>query len=95
MSEAKHTPGNWNLLIRKTDAAKMIVSEDSSMSVCNVTDYGEMPWQANANLIAASPDLLAACKVARDLIGRTKPTLLGLRLFDQLSAAIEKAEGNG
>lgn len=42
----------------------MVVPPDDGLSVCNVTDYGRMPAEANARLIAAAPDLLEACQRA-------------------------------
>jgi hypothetical protein len=89
--EAKHTPGPWTVL----DCKELQICADH-----NCTKISVMPWtapdaegvsendMANARLIAAAPELLAAAK-----------TYLGARLNQraaaksELEAAISKAEG--
>lgn len=52
---------------------------------------------ANARLIAAAPDLLAACKAAKEMLSDTNEYARGytnaMQLISQFSAAIAKAEG--
>lgn len=67
MSESKHTPGPWEWSIRTADEspATLFMCDDCGVD----TDIAAMledcdfdtQW-ANARLIAAAPDLLAACK---------------------------------
>ncbi len=55
-----------------------------------------MPADDNARLIAAAPDLLAACEGA--VILYTSPTMAACdaeRIYQDLLAAIAKAQGNG
>ena len=47
---------------------------------------------ANARLIAAAPDLLAACSAALDYLGRIEEQSEGCELRDTLRAAIARAE---
>lgn len=108
MNNAKHTPGPWevtevnsgsNLVYRKIRAAKCKNSSGSD-SVGFAGAY-EMPDQkeaeANARLIAAAPELLAACKAAlpylQDHVAMTLDEGPGDRIaFDVMEAAITKAE---
>jgi len=66
MSEAKHTPGPWHIMPRGQVGC-------DSFPICEVYDAdprNDNPEQeANARLIAASPDLLAACKRLIDCLG--------------------------
>ena len=72
MSESKHTPGFWEWSIRTSDKspATLFVCDDCG----DDTDIAAMledcdfdtQW-ANARLIAAAPDLLAACKAASEV----------------------------
>jgi hypothetical protein len=52
--------------------------------------YGEQQ-QANANLIAAAPDLLEALEAARNALGALGQTMGGT--FAQIERAIAKAKG--
>jgi hypothetical protein len=51
---------------------------------------GVLPYPADASLIAAAPDLLAACKAMLDLVERHYPDD---KRIDSAHAAILKAEG--
>jgi hypothetical protein len=92
----KHTPGPWEIVGMKKEPQTVgaIVSYHSyrdgkyvcGMSVCI---YGEEA-EANARLIAAAPDLLAACERALEklnLIGGLPATIRVLQ------EAISKAKG--
>jgi hypothetical protein len=48
---------------------------------------------ANAHLMAAAPDLLAACYAAYDLIDRVGDARKDAPILEELGAAIAKAEG--
>jgi hypothetical protein len=105
MSEAKHTPGPWEV---PTASLTSVWHGDEQVASCHWTiecpncgdtdpDYraGRREFdpsgvrQANARLIAAAPDLLAACRVA--LIDASWGGTDATRR--QLQAAIAKAEG--
>lgn len=73
MSEEKHTPGPWHLTKdhsvpeaglflsrRVADAHGHIIAHP-----CGTHEApGDLPFEANAHLIAAAPELLEACKAA-------------------------------
>jgi len=58
--------------------------------------YGEVPEdeaKANARLIAAAPDLLAACEAAMDMILSDYHPIHKPKQFAVIKAAIAKAKG--
>jgi len=67
MHKAKHTPGP---LIVKTDGGGFFWvdkhTKDGGFTVCNTGDGAEA--EANANLYAAAPTLLDACKYTKTLL---------------------------
>lgn len=88
---ASHTPGPWML-----DPAHplMVYCGDALGSrVADLSQPGHgIPWaqeEANARLIAAAPDLLAACRRLRSVINDH----VSLADVDALDSAIAKAEG--
>lgn len=64
---SKHTPGPWNIAQESIDKEWHIVTASGGRIMANVhIEAGNEMDAANARLIAAAPDLLAACKdVAR------------------------------
>ena len=84
---SKHTKGPWEV------RADWIVGFNGALHVATIPrafdgDYSE----ANALLIAAAPDLLAACKEALRMVRNcTGNWTLGVE--DMLERAIAKAEG--
>lgn len=105
----KHTPGRWSAVKRnefvgegpeidvlKTDVNYVQVDDHSIARMTTLGDEAD----ANAALIAAAPDLLAACEWALDLLNQYAPEIgpqshiPGTQATkDQLRAAIRKAEG--
>ena len=96
---SKYTPGPWRVCGGYTASYTAITTENDGYIVygmadrldhkereepINAPDYETQ--RANAKLIAAAPDLLAACKDAFNYV--TNDILL-----KQLEAAIAKAEG--
>lgn len=83
MSEAKHTPGPWAV------AGRLIVS--AKHGSIGAVDDGQPNVEANARLIAAAPDLLAALKA---LYG-TEPgnSIERGQAIAMAECAIAKAEG--
>lgn len=77
MSAAKHTPGPWSILPLE-DGAKFLRVRGTQLGfrykVCDVHAPFQhnkdevLESQANARLIAAAPDLLAALQVAREFM---------------------------
>jgi len=86
------TPGPWELMVRHYDKAKYITADDCDYSICSVTDYADMPWEANAKLIAAAPDLLEALV---NFIGTVETVDPGVYrdTIDEAREAIKKATG--
>ena len=91
-----HTPGEWKLGIRQPNSSYFIYGPlGEEVADCdrltNFTDEN----QANAQLIAASPELLDACKIAMELIKTNWPHEHGNRAvataWGKLESAIEKA----
>jgi hypothetical protein len=68
MDEVKHTPGPWFVTLDTVGSASLVVRTKAEPSV----DSGRVAWipnrpnkQENANLIAASPEMLAMLKDLR------------------------------
>jgi hypothetical protein len=85
------TPGPWELMVRHYDKAKYITADDCDYSICSVTDYADMPWEANAKLIAAAPDLLEALKALCDIRG--EDLCYAYSEWEAAHQAIKKATG--
>jgi len=81
MAEPKHTPGPWTI---RADGQYIV---GDTQPVCDIRPTNPSK-QANAKLIAAAPDLLAACKAV--LANLTKGSELDA---ERLRLVIEKAEG--
>lgn len=92
-----HTAGPW-VVSCGSIAGMSRALDDSSLVVITGRDAiavfsgNEETREANANLVAAAPDLLAALYVARDQIREFLPTALGEALTT-IEAAIARAEG--
>ncbi len=88
-NKATHTPGPW----RKGEMCGGTISieaDNPGATVGRIHVYyngNSSPSEANANLIAAAPDLLAACKAM--LLDRTRDD----HTSRIATAAVEKAEG--
>jgi hypothetical protein len=88
MSDAKHTLGPWMIgEDQSVDETWSIVTTSGGSIIANVNDRHDR--RANAHLIAAAPDLLAALIEAADPIGGYMhgPAL------ERARAAIAKARG--
>lgn len=92
---SKHTPGPWQLYsgkLRKEYPTQLLEVQDATGRVIvqwGAFDSADQPRtekQANARLIAAAPDLLAACRAAYE-------HRLDLDVDELLREAIAKAEG--
>lgn len=87
-----HTPGPWKpdpvdpLVVMGSDADERVVADCGHAIV-----MGDEQAVANAHLIAAAPELLAACKefVRKCDHGEAR----SIRSYAEMSAAITKAEG--
>jgi hypothetical protein len=65
MSETQHTPGPW--LVRETDTSVKVRTEHESICIMSIKPYSGRieEGRANARLVAAAPDMLAALQDAR------------------------------
>ena len=85
--KAKHTPGPWHTeeygdSIRVSNLDGLVVVMDDGKGPLTMDD---------ARLISAAPDLMAACKLALELLPNQGCAELGCA--EKLRAAIAKAEG--
>ena len=85
-----HTPGPWDYVEDGPDFLAIMAPGDFQVAAVGVDDNST----ADARLIVAAPDLLAACKAALAVF--TTPTMPAKdvqRSHEALEAAILKAEG--
>lgn len=96
-----HTPGPWRVE-PVGRAAFRAPNEDGANDLCIIAENGLCPgivWEylkegeANARLIAASPDLLALCKEMREWLRPEIREEPGRSFFWKLVDVINKAEG--
>ena len=64
---SEHTPGPWKVIDEQNSEWAYIDNRDESINICQVPEQDES-YMLNAKLIAAAPDLLAACKIVLDNI---------------------------
>lgn len=64
MADVKHTPGPWEIFRPDDSGFLGIDGNGGKDSVVIYDDYGGIKSEADARLIAAAPDLLAACEAA-------------------------------
>ena len=94
MSNAKHTPGPWVVHDRwyiGTPGEGMRTHAEVKCCV-NVPASDHEQHEANACLIAAAPDLLAACEAVVEQDGFVGSALMRKRI-EEMKAAIAKAKG--
>lgn len=98
MSEQKHTPGPWvaRLVGGHGFAGQTGYAIDYNSDQEQVVDF--VYEQADAHLIAAAPDLLAALKYAVDALAHCAADKgyqsMQTKAVRQANAALEKAGGN-
>lgn len=96
-----HTPGGWNRNIKPASKYNVIYAgRNTHVAALSTSGLSEEEIEANCNLIAAAPDLLAECKRAQDELasalrdGREHFDYEMLnRWYNGVTAAINKAEG--
>lgn len=89
---SKHTAGPWRTVRRSATVAIENADGDILAEVYGKTTRPEKEWYANAELIAAAPDLLEACKTIIKL-GKSRYHDLGIDKM--VEAAVDKAEKGG
>jgi hypothetical protein len=100
---SEHTPGPWHTgkeMERGLDLRKNIYNSKGEFIAAVVSSAGlrsEHENRANARLIAAAPDLLAACEMARDAFRILSTSFVYDPEFTELervlNAAIANAKG--
>ena len=89
---AKHTPGPWSTMTCEGEHGQFIVFSKTDETTDGGEPIGKKPIAlsvANARLIAAAPDLLAALKTCMQFLSVPNDHYA----FDQALAALVKAEG--
>ena len=91
-----HTPGPWKVAKngRSVIVGSMKVNQSSGpmAASCSVADRHNAELAANANLIAAAPDLLAACRETIQYL-ETRADQQSNDLWGSVSAAYRNALG--
>lgn len=94
--EQGHTPGPWTVNVNNIGVDVVADSMTVAMT-CSPTPNDHAPiCHANARLIAAAPDMLAALTVVEAVMTIVPPrsdTAEYLEALDKVRAAIAKAEG--
>ena len=99
-----HTPGTWKVEREELEYSPegmylrgLVIHTDEAAIAELIEWQAPLEAEANARLIAAAPDLLAACKHAVAVYGELKPddgaNMETLNAYEQLLAAITQAEG--
>lgn len=94
MSAAQHTPGPWS-------AERSPLNDSNVFMAVSAGDRGDVVYvtlrqievEANAHLIAAAPELLAAARRALAVLKATGESVRSGNALGALDAAIAKAEG--
>lgn len=89
--KTQHTPGPW--IIESGVGFYSIICRDGGKYDGATIAHEVCNGEANAQLIAAAPDLLEACKYAVRELGPESEGVCCWQAFDALQAAIAKAEG--
>lgn len=94
--QANHTPGPWQPVALAARWAVTTTAKPRTFNIC-IVNNDRIEQEANARLIAAAPELLAALKDARGElyirhISGDESQALGAAI-DKCDAAIAKAEG--
>lgn len=93
----KHTPGPW--MVHDNIGRKSEIGVVADAAPCIIATMGNAKaWpkeaRANAHLIAAAPELLAACKASSDMLDLARPASGPSLIQKKLRAAIAAAEGD-
>ena len=83
-----HTPGPWSVSKRAT--LRVIAHDDNTIASTGCTDNLRDQWEANAHLISAAPDLLAALEDVVDALECRRN--VGM-MYTELCEVIAKAKG--
>lgn len=89
----QHTPGPWQIMVRDSVGDNIFTESKPYRRIANT--YGDADeFQANARLIAAAPELLAALEELTDRVDTVLHAgYVGLNRITAARAAIAKARG--
>lgn len=96
-TKLKATPGPW--LVTTTPTGKGKVTDSSGFSICNTTAGSNKQQMRDAKLIAAAPDLYAACEAFlryQDMVnsGATNGLIKAYAdMYEAAQSALAKARG--
>ena len=104
MTNTKHTPRPWRTIESTNTTTRTVVGPDfpgqgyiADVNLCRTNDAQDVDGEANARLIAAAPELLAACQALLDGILFTRGASMSEDRWRTLTTiarqAINKAEG--
>ena len=96
MGKNKHTPGPWKVIGKDKTEIGALLGTPEAIVIADTRFFQEPTnprERADARLIAAAPDLLAACEAALDNIPYVAAVQWDYDLAQQLKAAIAKARG--
>jgi hypothetical protein len=95
-ARSDHTPGPWEYESQDPHALGKITSDDGTLVAEVHGDWDDdHSTEANARLIAAAPDLLAACKLAVERLEVCSYQGDEDSFVEEIAAAIARAEGGG
>jgi len=94
---ATHTPGPW-MMLPETGTGRVgqfciLTKEGPRLDIASTYGWPDTPIEANARLIVAAPDLLAAAKAVVDACNPLPLKSEQHIAFAHLTNAINKAEG--
>ena len=95
---SNHTPGPWRVFevpeFKRSDPAKVGVGRDDGADIAHCSGFDSQRSKeeelANARLIAAAPELLAACERALNWLS-SYPGGCAMSAYLQARAAVDKA----
>ena len=89
----KHSPGPWTILRSNVTGWRLVMPPDGTLCVASVNDYGGVPAEANARLIAAATELLDVLQQMMEFWDNGSPVHAGAEIVSEARAAIRKATG--
>jgi len=91
MENVKHTPGKWSYT-RNPENTRWIIDSEPNRAIATTAGY-EPDNEANARLIAAAPELLAAATYALEVLAPHKDDDFAWSAMSQIIRALTQARG--
>lgn len=83
-----HTPGPWTIMCGEARGKpRCLITDKIGNEIASVNPYRQS-WNEDAELIGASPELLAACKSFLDMWHRAGP--LGSHQFEKFDSVVRQ-----